>query len=475
MRIATMEASPVNTHVAVLGGERIECNSETVYNVCDQLVAKYGGTPEVVPLSGTVVSAPPATSELVDGFEVEPELYSVGVHVAHLNDPDYKSARRSQLRHEEKPWAQDVAQQLYNKVIAENRSDSRPIPISRTRMRDTGIIATREAGDIVLNGKSFRNLFGRFPCKNGSAYLEDCPPELRAKNYNFWAVEVGANPSHKDVDVVFRLRDGKCGARTAFAVVSPGYTAFDTHEIARALVDAFPSDAKGSADYNGDRLRFEGIWHADVNVELPNQDDVFKAGVIVRSDDTGAGSIRVQSVMWRARCRNLMIFDEAIGVDVRIRHTGNHKTLVTNFRKAFNEALDSVNSFRVSWVRATELRDRDFINQVQGTTNENLSTLTPEAALPGIFNGILERELVPVRGRTVDIVPKLLHMHSQDEARDAYGVSRASVINAFTRYAHQVESDPFAADAIRLRASTLLSNTKGRAPAPLPYVSFTGR
>lgn len=483
MRTSVESKPVVNTHIATHGGESVECNADNMETVCDGLILRHGpGVPKVEPKPSRVGEADRAVGihvsdrlptplspvpDLENGFEIEPELVSVGT------DHNHASAKRSQMRHEQKPYAVDVAKKIFDTVMAEKRSDSRPIAMSKTRMRNTGVIATAN-GDIILNSRAFKGLVGRFPCTSGAAYLADCPPELRAKNYNHWAVAVGEVKEYKDPEVVFRLR-GEGPLRRAFAVVSPGYTAFDVHEIASALQDAFPSDARGGADYNGERLRFEGLWHADVDVQLPNVGEVFKAGVIIRSDDTGAGSVRVQSVMWRARCRNLMIFDEALGVDIRLRHTGSRSKLVSQFKKAFNEALSSVNAFRVSWSKAATLRDRDFINQVQGTTSENLSTLTPEAVLPGIFNGILERELVPVRGRAKDIVPKLMHMHSQDEARDAYGVSRASVINAFTRHAHEVETDPFAADATRLRASMLLTGTRGRDPAPLPYIAFNGR
>src|SRR5690606_3584258 len=106
-----------------------------------------------------------------------------------------------------------------------------------------------------------------------------------------------------------------------------------------------------------------------------------------------------------------------------------------------------------------------------GTTAENITGRPASEVLPGLFNGILQRELVRVPGRKPDTVQKLMELHSQDEAAPAYGVSRASIINAFTRYAHVVESDPFVADEIREGAGRLLSARAGHNPAPLPYVT----
>jgi hypothetical protein len=146
--------------------------------------------------------------------------------------------------------------------------------------------------------------------------------------------------------------------------------------------------------------------------------------------------------------------------------------LAKRFRAAFNQALGSIEPFRKAWGAAFSERDEVLKARVQGTTSEDLSLLPITAVLPGIFNGILERDLVPLPGRRRDIVPKLLEMHAQDEAADAYGVSRASIVNAFTRYAHVVESDPFVADEIRAGAGALLSSKAGKAPAPLPYIAI---
>ena len=175
-------------------------------------------------------------------------------------------------------------------------------------------------------------------------------------------------------------------------------------------------------------------------------------------------------MLWRNLCLNLIILDKAIGVDIRIKHTGSVEALAKRFQEAFAKALGSVEPFRKSWNWAVQERDEKLVERVQGTTSEEISELPATAVLPGLFNGILERDLVPVKGRRADVVPKLLEMHAQDEAADEYGVSRASIVNAFTRYAHVVENDPFLADEIRSGAGSLLSSKAGRQPAPLPYL-----
>src|SRR5690606_19532252 len=138
------------------------------------------------------------------------------------------------------------------------------------------------------------------------------------------------------------------------------------------------------------------------------------------------------------------------------------------FSNAFGKALTSVQGFRNAWGAAMDERDDLLVARTAGTTADDIDQLPASAVLAGIFNATLKRELVRVKGRQADIVPKLLELHSQDEVASAYGVSRASVVNAFTRYAHQVETDPFAADTIREGAGHLLSSRGNNAPPPLP-------
>lgn len=496
MQTATQTKLP--THVATLNNRTIQFHADDFDSVVPMFVAAAGGgVPKIDPLhSGVREIAPPLPADPLvsiegrdraardaqlavdNGFVLRPPVYSLGTTV---NETGVENAARSQREHKAKPWAQDVCAELIEVVAAEKRVDLPAVRLSDLRMDSEGQVVFPESHHIFsgvrlpINQRIFGSLMGRFPCASGNAYLSDCPTKLRSINFNHWAVQLRSLEVGGEVkgerEVVLRTRE-QGGIRFGYAAVSPKYTPYDADTIARALSMAFPSDAKGVADYDGERLRVEGMWHTDVVANEFVAGEIFKAGVVVRTDDTGSGSIRIQSVIWRNLCRNLIILDKAIGVDVSLRHIGSVQELAARFREAFGKALSSVNGFRVAWNAAFQESDSDLLRRVQGTTSENLSGLSPEAALPGIFNGILERELVPVRGRKADVVPKLLEMHRQDERAADYGVSRASVVNAFTRYAHQVETDPFWADATREGAGRLLSGSRGGAPAPLPYVAL---
>lgn len=502
-----MQTAPQSTdytHTATLNGETVYCNAETFREACDALVAKHGGgIPDIkqisnIPVQVCVNTSEPSTLEpiattpaleagvsqsgkaraeqdeqtaLDNGFAPKPPVYSMGTRVVQMG---VDNARQSQLEHDAKPSAREVCLSLIETVKNEHRVDLPAINVCDLRMTSKGMLALPDDKRIAITGRTFAGLMGRFDCNSGVAYLNSCPTKLRSINFNHWATETGVREmGSEQTTTVLRTRTVN-GKASAFTAVSESYTPFDADKIAEALHLAFPPDAKGVLDYDGERFRIEGMYHTDVAPEEFVAGEIFKAGVIVRSDDTGGGSVRVQSVIWRNLCLNLLILDKNIGIDIRIRHMGSVHKLAFQFKQAFNKALHSVDAFANAWSSARREQGEVLKALVQGTTRDNLSLLPIEAVLPGIFTGILERELVPMKGRTKSLVPQLLEMHSQDEAAAQYGVSRASIVNSFTRYAHTVETDPFRADEIRAGAGALLSSHNGRAPAPLPYVAPTG-
>lgn len=503
-----MQPQPQPTHVASLNGETVFCSS---LDEIDALTKKHpnAGAPVVITYAeyakamlppsetpaATTVAQDIATAQarevvntaramadeataFENGFNPAPPIYQIGTKVV---EAGVKNARQSQLEHAAKPSARDVATDLARQVKSELRLDVGPFTLDNSRLTRTGAIALGEVGSegkfveqarYGIEADGFRRLAGRcIPAPGAGQYLTACDPMLRGNNWLSWAKreQAAKEAGSEQVQHMLRTRAGEGGARQVFGAVSPTYTAFDADKIAEALALAFPVDAKGTADYNGFRYRIEGLWHSDIQPVDFVAGEIFKAGVIVRGDDTGGGSIRVQSVIWRNLCLNLIILDRAVGVDIRIRHVGSVKELAVKFQQAFGKALTSVASFRNAWSRAARERDEQLVTRSQGTTADDLSGMTLSQLLPGFFNGILQRDLVEVKGRVQDVVPRLVELHSQDEAAGAYGLSRASIVNAFTRYAHQVETDPFAADLIREGAGRLLGSKGNALPAPLPF------
>lgn len=496
------------THQVTYKGIKRLCNAENYKDVSDELIKELGPgeIPDIKPIPRQVVTAPivtapvdarpiapvvqlnttkPGEVDLVGklratadqhlaedlGFAPKAPIYTIGTRVLQLG---VDNARAMQVEHDKKPLAQDVARHLVRLVQAEQRYDL-PAQFTRDlRLDDTGELRVKGGPVLKVEEGAFTSLVTRLPCVSGSTYLIHCPSDLRAFNFNYWAQELGAreekDAKRKVSKTVLRTRNAEDGGREAYAAVSEHYTAFDADKIGEALAIAFPPDARGSLDYDGERVRIEGLWRTDIAPEEFVAGEIFKAGVIVRTDDTGGGSIRVQSVIWRNLCLNLIILDKAIGVDIRLRHMGNVNELARAFQDAFRKALSSIEPFRKAWGSAMAERDDVLVKRAAGTTSESIEGRPVSEVLPGLFTGILDRELVKVAGRKKDIVAKLVELHAQDERAAEYGVSRASIVNAFTRYAHVIEADPFAADTIREGAGKLLSSQGGRQPAPLPYI-----
>jgi hypothetical protein len=494
-----------HTHIARIGSDSITFAAADYDSAVAELVARNGGgVPQVAPIGistglSTALTTPTTvtttgvsvdgevnesgkTRAMLDelyartaGFAPKAPVYSIGTRV---NSIGVENARQSQLDHASKPLARDAAIQLRDVIRAEDRRDLEPLTLGQIKLSTKGaIVADAKQDDqgrwfggryLGVDEDAFRRLVTRaVPADGAPTYLSSCPSELRAKNFNFWS---GLDDGQKTHVLRTRLSGGH---RVVFAAVSERYTPFDGDKIAKALAMSFPEDARGSLDYDGQRYRVEGLWHSDVAPEEYVAGEIFKAGVIVRGSDDGSGSIRVQSVIWRNLCRNLIILDRSIGVDVRIRHTGSVPQLAATFQDAFAKALTSVESFRSAWGAAMHERGDALVAKSAGTTSHDITGLPASKVLAGLFNGILERELVKVPGRTKDLVPKLLTMHARDEAADAYGVSRASIVNAFTRYAHEIETDAFVADTIREGAGSLLTNgRRSGEPEPIPYIAF---
>ena len=496
-----MNTAATFTHTVSHNGRTEHCTPETFHAVCESFlqggvewrdlnivavnkvatvaIVSRGDTiatpaPVAAAPGDLVVSATGAARALRDektafasGFAPEPPIYKIGTIV---NETGVDNARASQVAHDAKPFASAACALLQRRVEAEDRVDVDGVVLSALRMSKRGLLVLPDAHRMQVGTRAFGQLFNRFPCASGAAYLGDCTDELRAINFNHWAV---ATTASAPVAVKLRTRNGRNGVRVVYAAVGQNYPTFDVDKIAEALGQAFPADTRAVVDYDGTRVRVEGAWHTDINPTDFVAGEIFKACVLVRSDDTGGGSIRVQSAIWRNLCLNLIVLDKAIGVDIRIAHKGSVADLARKFRRAFAEALRSTAGFQTAWSKAFNERDAVLVSRSQGTTSDELHGMPIESVLQGLFNGIIERDLVPVRGRAKVVVPKLLEMHRQDEAAAAYGVSRASIVNAFTRYAHVVESDPFAADEIRAGAGSLLSTSRGREPAPLPYLALT--
>ncbi len=494
------------THRVELGGEIHFVNGGNFTEVCDRLFAKYNAQPVVTALAPAVaakpiavvpaLSAPTRTSggqpidevgkkrsndarfEMkLNGFAPQMPIYDVGSRVVEWG---VDNARKSREQYDALPLIPQVCGNVVQAVAREERKDVTVERFSEVRMREDGRLYSRpDATGLRINERAFMGFLTRSEI-GGHSYLAKCPADLRATNVNHWMGElkfaeradevraIAQKEKWEPKDAKFRTRMNQ-GEREIFAVVSGGYGAFDADKIAQALSIAAPDGARGKAVYDGTRLKAEVLFHTNVAPEEFVAGEFFKAGVIVRSDDTGGGAIRISAVVWQNLCLNLIILDECVQEIKAIRHVGSVEALAKKFQEGFAQALGTIDGFLAKW---------NYAVQDDVLANEEIVQLNANSiynVIPGLFNGIIERELVPVRGQRKDIVKSLVHMYEKDTSAAVAGkdfLSRAAVVNSFTRYAHEVNNDPFERDTIERAAGGLLNITRANKVLPYEPIDF---
>jgi hypothetical protein len=509
-RIEDTPPSPDMTVRIALGGETRWATLATWSDVADELVAKHGGTPKVDNLappnkasSAIVLSAAPSTPtfepkreghdvigearSIVDleaavaaGFAPKATIFRRGTMV---NSTGVANAARSRAAHDALPGVGPACADFVTRIEAEKRSDE-IVPLAAVRMTKGGLLALPDKRYSVTE-RAFETLVGYHSGIGGAAYLTKCWPELRAINVNHWMTALGQSEikMRNGLDdaalakwepraVRLRTRDSNSSTtpREVFGVVSPKrYTNFDVDMVARALDRSMPRDAKCRIVYDGRGAIFDVQFHSNVQPKDYVAGEFFKAGIRVRTDDTGGGSLVGDALVFQNLCLNLIIIDRASTPLFRLRHTGTVEALATRFAEGMKDALGRLEHFLTAWNYAA---DDNRVQPFEGVSADDMPMKVSEL-MPGIFNSIIERELVPVRGRRDETIPKLMTMWEADTSYAAHGhkeISRGAVVNAFTRYAHEVEQDDFNADEIEHSVSSLLYGKGQSKPAPLTYL-----
>jgi hypothetical protein len=445
-----------------------------------------------------------AAAAIAAGFSPVAPVYERGSRV---NETGVANARRSRVEHDAKPLVVDAATDLISRIRGEQRRIA-VVPSGNIGMHEDGRVALfsttvdgKDAGDmsLALSRSAFGSLLSRLGI-GGADYLARLPAKARAANVNLWrsiisgsdpemakeatdiAQSMGREPAGTAESCAFRVRT-RGGKDEAFAVVSPEYSPFDADIIADAIrrtclsaptmtttVDgqdfiADLSKARGRMTYDGAKSRFEVMFHSDVRPEGYVAGEFFKAGVLVRTDDTGGGSCKVVPVIWQNLCLNLIILDVARGDEISIRHVGSVAKLTAQFEKAFMRSLDKIGHFLKAWGYACKETMMEATRKAYAKCPAN-----EEKALPGLFNGMLQTGLVSIPGKRRDVVNELVRQwHADNSSAKTQGLTRASLVNALTRYAHTIQiDDPWAEDEIQRDAGRLLFN----ASDPVPYVSL---
>lgn len=453
------------------------------------------------------------------GFAPKQPYFERGTRVIEYG---VEEAKRLRAEFDAMPTAEENAKELISTIDAEARSEE-VVELSGVRMNNNGDLRLRSGGPrIPPNGRSFGSLLSRAGI-GGARYLtEHCWPELRAINWNrqadriaeaekesrrIWAQDVsnqihvghtrakaekivGSEPEPQRIKFLTRRNARHPSGREVYGAVGPKFPAdFSVRLIAEAVAKAAPEGSRGEVSYDGQRARFRILLHSTVQPEDYVAGEFFRVGIGVRTDDTGGGSCVVDALFWQNLCLNLVCIDEGITGIARIRHVGSVDKLAAKLEKAIQKAWASLSHFQRAWgygthedvlARTIEVtHDEDAKRHLQAAQSGGVRI---EDVLPGLFNGIIERELVPVKGRRVETIPKLVEAYGEDVSaakdRSDTPLSRTAVVNAFTRFAHTTNSDPWAQDDIQTGAGSLLFGKRRKngtfgEPAPLPYIPLS--
>lgn len=417
------------------------------------------------------------------GFAPAQTLYARGTRVI---DVGVENARMQRLAYEQKPLIGEAIGDLRQRIADEHRSDVM-VPRASVYMNSNGtLVIGPDKRKLDVEPDAFRQMCRRMHLPAGAGqYLAECWPELRARNINNWtqatkeaeAVEYAeaqaVDRKYEPDTVVFRTRrnTGEGTQDVAFACVSEEYAEFDADKFASAIEQAMPEDARCSVQYDGRRAKIEVLFHSTVKPEDYVCGEFFRAAFIARTDDTGRGGLRGWSAVEQNLCLNLIITSRNAQPVFQVSHRYDTETLAKKIREGLKKAEESLAHFLRAWGYA---RKDDLVAQAKarGELYEGMKMSEIFAALA---NGTIERELVPVRGRRDVVVPQLLQSWQMDRSGDgpsAGTVTRAGLVNAFTRWAHEHDDNPWHTDKVEQGAARLLwaANDRQTAPVVVPAI-----
>ncbi len=378
-------------------------------------------------------SVAPVVEVEVGGFAVTPPALVVGDATA-----------RGPLTRQ--PYAVDALLDVSMRVASEDRQDLQ-CDLTSVQMTPDGRLSLY-GQSYGVESAGFGELITLRNARSSTlprarAVMEILPPSIRA---DVWNAQNVASHSNADDGAVLRTR--LHGAkRSAFAVVSRGYTSLDAGTIAditREALAQIPGGprAKGTVSYNPGTtsLVVDVLFEGEVRARRGTRaDDGHVGGVRITSADNGTGSIRASTLVWRLVCSNGMM-GFGPGTSERIVHRGNRDSMVARLVDAITSTASQAQSVVDSFValRETTIASlfvepstdtlanvRAVANLITGTVDEtaDLPVTMPDVDLPpmateGIERDVLVEALLSAWGREpgdtlADIVNAVTRLHSE--------------------------------------------------------------
>lgn len=416
-----------------------------------------------------------------NGFSLGQEFFAVG---SLLYGVGVENARRERQAWEALPPAEKVCSDGIKRIQHEDRSDV-TIDASSLALAPTGVLShvvweKRMAGNVITDatpiGMVDPDAYSALCTRMGIPADSRCTsasPIVRAPVFNAWATGKasldGTAPEEKLVLRTRRITQQGTAIREIFAVVSPKYGALDVDKLLRATEIAIAGQGgRATFDYDGKRSQLRVIWHTNTRPEDCVVGEILQAWVGWSSDDTGGGSINIDGGLFHVLCKNL---GHALPTKriATIRHIGDVDKLARAFADGFKKAQSAIGDYVKQWNVATadDLRNHESFEDL---CKEGLSVKEFMAAT---FRGLLmaDREValalpttekkregcaLPLRETVVSDLVRMWERDDSSATKRVGPTSVAAVTNAFTRYAHEVNSDPWQGELIERAGSSLL-------------------
>lgn len=356
------------------------------------------------------------------GFSLPDPLFAPGTRVISVGEDNFAAERAAVA---ELPTFDSARRALTSRIANEDRKDLVVTHADLAMYHDGSILVNGVQHSIQKDAFSAFATRAGFGC--GTQYLvQRCDPARRAYNVNqeIWTL---------DPALGFKLRTRRTanGERSIYAVTSPQYAAVDAPEVLAAAAAAI-GDANAEITYDGSSTRATCLWMPDTVIDLA-AGDIFKAGIRISTDDTGRGRIRVEAVLFRNLCLNLIIIGEASKTTLDQVHRGDTGDIVSRIKAAAESAAKCIDPFLDMWGKARKVRVEDPI--------EALRSLVYGGALAPATKGEREGALAALTAAFA-VEP---------------GNTLADLVNAATRAAHEstdLEADY--RDFLERRAASLV-------------------
>ena len=374
------------------------------------------------------------------GFAAKPQIFALGTPVNSLGRDNF---RKSRQQVDDLPLTLAAMPALRNRVRAECRTIVE-VPSNELRMLDDGRI-TRGREPLAVTRPGWRAIAQQVT-KGGAAWLEKQAPDVRAWNFNRL---IGDHSGSLRLRVRRSQSPKAETSHEIWGVVGPRYTPFDADEAA-TLIEQIAPDARCDVTYDGYNLQIDLVWHSDIKPEHAVSGEFFKSALRFRSADDGAGrcSNRLDAMLWRNLCLNLIIVDQAGKKILRQRHVGD--AIAERITAGFERGLDSLAPFISKWGEASQERILDEYG----------------LDADGAFRALVQARVVHVPGVKPEAMIERL---TRAYAAEPDNLTRAGIVNAITRAAH---SDPWsygATEDLEATAGQLIAHQRVFARAMADY------